>query len=75
MSILTTATVLICALSTPSQNCTPQNAMHYTEIPLACSVEDPPYRPSAHLPAADSDRMRAPRYYVKTICAPPAANR
>ncbi len=70
MPPFTTAMVLICALSTPPQNCTKETALHYTEIPSTCSIADPQFRPSPILAAADSDPIRPPFYYIKTNCAP-----
>lgn len=71
MPSFTTAMVLICMLSTPPQNCTKENALHYTEIPSTCSVDEPSWRPSPILAAAHSDPIRPPTYYIKTVCAPP----
>lgn len=71
MPPFTTAMVLICALSTPPQNCTRDNALHYTEIPFTCSIDDPKLHPAPILKAADSDPIRPPTYYIKTACAPP----
>ncbi|MGQ0674940.1 MAG: hypothetical protein ACT4N4_02475 [Rhodospirillales bacterium] len=71
MPPFTTAMVLICALSTPQQNCTRETALHYTEIPFTCSIDDPKFRPSPILAAADSDPIRPPTYYIKTACAAP----
>ena len=72
MPPFTTAMVLICALSTPPQNCNRENALHYTEIPFTCSIDDPKLRPSPILNAAHSDPILPPTYYVKTSCVSPA---
>lgn len=64
----TAAIVLVCAMSTPSDQCTDKTALYRAEVPGVCSKENPQFNPSPLLPARGDAALKDWHYYFKTRC-------